>query len=363
MVGTDQNDSTSDKKRIIIPAAIGVGMLLLGLVLGIGIASMTGAGKMPETTPVVITQIVQAPTQPPLPTYTPLNTPESQVVIITPTIFNSPTPESTVNPVFQGVEGAECLPAGGEEVLAQVAQVVSGSEILVTIDGQTRTIRLLGVQAPDPSNFFASWSRSKNFELTSGKELTLVKDVYASDPEGYLPRFVIADGKFVNYEILREGYGRMDRQGSVTSCDDLFQTVADAAQVAGLGLWQYEPTPTPKPTEAEEAQVEEAVTIVDIVRLVTAGGTSDQEYVEIRNDGTQPVQLQFWRMLDTQANIYSFPQFEMQPGQTCRVYTNADHPETCGFNWGIPDTVIWGPESDCASLSNALGAIVEQKCY
>ncbi len=86
--------------------------------------------------------------------------------------------------------------------------------------------------------------------------------------------------------------------------------MADAAQVAGLGLWQYEPTPTPKPTEAEEEQVEEAVTIVDIVRLVAMGGTSDEEYVEIRNDGTLPVQLQFWRLLDTQANIYSFPQFE-----------------------------------------------------
>lgn len=362
-MGTDQNESTSDNKRIIIPAVVGVGMLLLGLVLGIGIASMSGAGTAPEMTPVVVTQLVQAPTQTPYATYTPVYTPEPEVVIVTPTIFNSPTPESTINPVFVGVEGAECLPSGSEQVMAQVAQVVSGSEILVTIDGQTRTIRLLGVQAPDPSHFFASWSRSKNFELTSGKELTLVKDVYASDPEGYLPRFVIADGKFVNYEILREGYGRVDSQGSVTSCDELFKTVADAAQVAGLGLWQYEPTPTPKPTEAEEAQVEEAVTIVDIVRSVAAGGTSDEEYVEIRNDGTLPVQLQFWRLLDTQANIYSFPQFEMQPGQSCRVYTNADHPETCGFNWGITDQIIWGPESDCASLSNALGAIVEQKCY
>ncbi len=42
-----------------------------------------------------------------------------------------------------------------------------------------------------------------------------MKDVYASDPEGYLPRFVIADGKFVNYEILREGYARKDSQESV----------------------------------------------------------------------------------------------------------------------------------------------------
>ena len=56
-MGTDQNESTSDKKRIIIPAAVGVGMLLLGLVLGFGIAAMAGAGKSAEMTPVVITQI------------------------------------------------------------------------------------------------------------------------------------------------------------------------------------------------------------------------------------------------------------------------------------------------------------------
>lgn len=362
-MGSENIEPTDNRKRYLVPGLIGAGMLLLGLVLGFGIAAMVGAGNSPDASPMVVTQLVLVPTQTAYPTFTPQPTSEPVVMVVTPTIFDTPTPEATLNPMFEGVEGVECLPPGAEQQVAQVAQVKSGNEVDVTIDGEFNTVRLLGVQAPDPNNYFSNVARSKSYELMVGKELILVKDVYASDPEGYLPRFVVADGVFVNYDLLREGLARVDEQGSVTSCNELFQTVSEAARSANLGLWEFEPTATPTPTESAESSQTGGITVVDIVRSTAGGGTAPAEYVEIRNDSPEPVQMQFWRLLDTKYNIYSFPQFEMQPGQTCRVYTNEDHPESCGFNWGITDKIIWGTESDCASLSDAMGAIVAQKCY
>ncbi len=85
------------------------------------------------------------------------------------------------------------------------------------------------------------------------------------------------------------------------------------------------------------------------------------EYMEIVNGGG-PINLQGWRLMDDDGNVFAFPAFEMAAGQACRVYTNESHPEWCGFSFGSGQAV-WGNSGDVVILTDPSGAVVDQKCW
>ena len=82
-------------------------------------------------------------------------------------------------------------------------------------------------------------------------------------------------------------------------------------------------------------------------------------YVEIRNFDNKVILLQGWKLHDIgQVHTYTFPTYAMQPDEICRVYSNENHPEWCGFNWenGNP---IWNNSGDTATLKDSSGTIID----
>ena len=59
---------------------------------------------------------------------------------------------------------------------------------------------------------------------------------------------------------------------------------------------------------------------------------------------------------------FVFPDFELQPGQQCRVYTNEYHPEYCGFSFGS-GKALWNNGGDCGHLYDSNGVEVSTYCY
>ena len=61
-------------------------------------------------------------------------------------------------------------------------------------------------------------------------------------------------------------------------------------------------------------------------------------------------------------HVFIFPEFVMNPGQICRVYTNEDHHDWCGFNHesGAP---IWNNDGDCAYLKDGSNSSIDTYCY
>ena len=86
------------------------------------------------------------------------------------------------------------------------------------------------------------------------------------------------------------------------------------------------------------------------------------EYVEFTNLDHCPLQLAGWTLRDQSLNVFTFPDFVLAPGQVCRVYTNEDHPQWCGFNWhkGNP---VWNNSGECGSLWNSSGQLIDEYCY
>jgi hypothetical protein len=87
------------------------------------------------------------------------------------------------------------------------------------------------------------------------------------------------------------------------------------------------------------------------------------EYVEIRNDGVEAIQLMNWTLTDEDDNIFVFPDYVIESKKSCRIYTNEDHLDWCGFNFKENDQAIWGNSGDCATLKNSEGEIIAKSCY
>jgi competence protein ComEC len=121
-----------------------------------------------------------------------------------------------------------------------------------------------------------------------------------------------------------------------------------------------EPTNTPTPTNQPPANSGD----VDIVSVFFDGSSSQEpdEYVEIENVDTVTIQMASWTLSDAANHVFDFPAFLIQPGQTCRVYTDENHPEWCGFNYGS-GSAIWNNSGDTATLKDANGTLVDTYIY
>ncbi len=144
---------------------------------------------------------------------------------------------------WRTVPGTECIPQQNQGVLAQVVRVVDGDTIKVEINGQKYTIRYVGMDTPEtvapnrPVEYMGPEASAKNKALVAGKQVILVKDISETDKYGRLLRFVIADGVFVNRELVRLGYAQTITSPPDISCKDTFREVEKQAKEQQIGLW------------------------------------------------------------------------------------------------------------------------------
>ena len=125
------------------------------------------------------------------------------------------------------------------------------------------------------------------------------------------------------------------------------------------------PPPTtepPPPTTQPPPVVTGDIRITNIFYDGVVSSSEPDEYVEIRNYDSVPIQLQNWTLRDVANHIFTFPNHVMQPDDVCRIYTNENHPESCGFNYGS-GSAIWNNSGDTATLRNSNGDFVDDFSY
>jgi micrococcal nuclease len=136
-----------------------------------------------------------------------------------------------------------CLPRSSSVIKARVSKVIDGDTIEITYKGKNYRVRYIGIDTPEsvhpnrPVEPFGKEAAAKNKELVSGKEVYLIRDVSQTDKYGRLLRYVIADGIFVNYELVKQGYAYAVTYPPDVACAEAFLAAQRAAQAAGRGLW------------------------------------------------------------------------------------------------------------------------------
>lgn len=159
--------------------------------------------------------------------------------------------------VFLAVYLAGSLPSHATEIWetlrplgsARVVDVVDGDTVIVepALDGKPE-VRLVGLQAPKLAlgrKNFKAWplapeSRDALARLTLGETVSLFAGGAATDRHGrHLAHLRLADGRWVQGEMLRAGWARVYSFPDNRSLTAEMLTLEREARTAGKGIWAH----------------------------------------------------------------------------------------------------------------------------
>jgi hypothetical protein len=126
--------------------------------------------------------------------------------------------------------------------------------------------------------------------------------------------------------------------------------------------WENIPTIPPLPTLNPPTPEGVADVYISDFSVEGVGSQEPDEYIEITNLGEAAADLSGWTLSDDDGHVYQFPAYVMEAGESCRIYTNENHPEYCGFSYGST-SAIWDNDSDCIYLRDATDTEVDAWCY
>jgi micrococcal nuclease len=148
--------------------------------------------------------------------------------------------------VGRGDDGGEGGSArGGAARDGRVVRVVDGDTIQVRVDGRDERVRYIGIDTPEdvkpgtPVQCFARAAAAANARLVAGREVRLVADAEARDRFGRMLAYVFRadDGRFVNAELVHDGFARTLTIAPNVRYARRFAGLAAEARRAGRGLW------------------------------------------------------------------------------------------------------------------------------
>ncbi len=117
-----------------------------------------------------------------------------------------------------------------------VMRVVDGDTILIS---GNEFVRYIGIDTPEREQPLYEEAKTANARLLQWKKITFEADVNDRDVHSRLLRYVFADEKLVNAELVRMGYALVYRQGLFPEQKyfELLKQAADEAARNRRGIW------------------------------------------------------------------------------------------------------------------------------
>lgn len=291
-----------------------------------------------ETT--VASFLTSAPTQAqPLETVLQATQEPTEETTQTPFVFFTPTmgdPEGSLS----FTQASACIP-DQQPQFGKVVKVVDGDTIRVIVEGIEKPIRYIGIDTPESTiqhEYFGEEASAKNKELVEGQDVVLYRDVSETDKYDRLLRYVYVGNKFINLELVKQGFASAMRYEPDTACASVFEQAQTDAQALGLGMWM---------ANATQAAVSTQSPSTGNLKIVTVN--KEAEYVDIRNDSSAAVDLTGWTLVSEKGSQTCALGGSIQPGQTLRVYAQTGDN---GFNCNFAKTIWNNSEPDPAVLYN-----------
>jgi len=119
----------------------------------------------------------------------------------------------------------------------RVREVLNGNTIVVNLDGETETVRYIGVSVGVPGESFNRTASLANRNWVEGQIVILERDGDNRDDDGRLLRYVYVDNQMVNAVLLASGLARYQPDPSNSRHNSLLLSAEDAARVARRGIW------------------------------------------------------------------------------------------------------------------------------
>jgi len=117
----------------------------------------------------------------------------------------------------------------------EVSEVIDG-DTFKTKDG--KSIRLIGINAPEIGESCSLEAKEKLEELINRKKLRLEKDSEDKDEYGRLLRYIYDGDLFVNAEMVKIGLARFEEIEPNTKFSSLFLDLENKARKAKGCIWE-----------------------------------------------------------------------------------------------------------------------------
>ncbi len=148
-----------------------------------------------------------------------------------------------VLPLFPGLPACSAAEPALEK--ARVTWIVDGDTISVRIGDRRESVRLLGVDSPEPNDVRDDYkqaaydARDHLIERLKGRTVVLESDPVADDRDkhGRLLRYVVVDGENVNLSLVRDGWVFAFLKYPLSRREE-FRRAEAGAQKAGRGVWR-----------------------------------------------------------------------------------------------------------------------------
>ena len=130
-----------------------------------------------------------------------------------------------------------------------VVRVVDGDTVVVNIDGEDETLRLIGIDTPEvvdprqPVQCFGKEASAKAKELLNGEYVRLEYDQTQGERDKYdrlLAYVYLEDGTFFNKYMVEQGYAHEYTYVVPYEYQEEFQAAERGAEASERGLWAPE---------------------------------------------------------------------------------------------------------------------------
>lgn len=139
---------------------------------------------------------------------------------------------------------AGCAQAGSEASQGTVTRVIDGGTIEVQTAGGTVRVGYAGIDVPEGNPLLDPLVQQTAQQMLENQPVVLVKDVSEQDSAGRLLRYVFAGGKFINYELVRQGLAYVLSGAADQACAGFLLQAEEQARGEHLGIWKPTAVPT-----------------------------------------------------------------------------------------------------------------------
>lgn len=186
----------------------------------------------------------------------------------------SPTPSAV------GVQGLDDDISG-----IRVAKIIDG-DTFVLASGQT--VRLIGIDAPEKNDCFATESTSELSNLIGGKNIRLEKDVSETDRYRRLLRYIWVDQTFVDDQLVRRGFATAKDYPPDSKYKEQFAQAEVEARINNRGLWgacSVDQSAGQSVSEASDRDCGDFKTHAEAQAFFSAAGPGDPHKLDSDGDG------------------------------------------------------------------------------
>jgi endonuclease YncB( thermonuclease family) len=153
-----------------------------------------------------------------------------------PTSEIQPVESETSTEPFLIIEETTCIPNNTDYQVATVVDALDTDTLTVQTDGETYTVKFLGIDTHLSVDKVNEGVFSAN-EILIGKPVALVTDGFNADREGALLRYVFTEDTFINLALIERGLAVVSDTPPVEACEEVFKEAQEKARLQELGTW------------------------------------------------------------------------------------------------------------------------------